>query len=264
MNIIVCVKRVLDPAIPPVKFVINEEQNRVVPPQGIPQVINPYDAHALELALRLKGKHGGRITALSIEESGADEIMRQALAMGADDAILLSDAMFAGSDSFRTASVLAKAIKRIGDYQLIMCGRQAVDWDEGVVAAIIAENLGLPLITLAVDATPENGKLRVRRVTMDGYEVFDTPLPAVISVSNEVGKPRLPTGLGIIAAARRKLTIWGGKEIGVGPAAEGAAGKRLVKLFVQEQKRACEFITGESEQVIAAEVAARLKGMGII
>ena len=187
MNSIVCVKRVLDPALPPGKFVIDAEEKRVVPPQGIPQIMNPYDAHALELALRLKAANGGRVTALSLEASDSDEIVRHAIAMGADEGILLHDVAFEGLSSFGTASALTKAIEKIGDYQLILCGREAVDWDEGLVGPFIADNLGLPLITLAMEAALINAKLRVKRVTLDGYQVFDAALPAVVTVSNEVG-----------------------------------------------------------------------------
>jgi electron transfer flavoprotein beta subunit len=266
MNSIVCVKRVLDPAIPPGKFVIDAEKNRVVPPQGIPQIMNPYDAHALELALRLKAANGGRVTALSLEASDSDEIVRQAIAMGADEGILLHDAVFEGLSSFGTASVLTKTIEKIGDYQLILCGREAVDWDEGLVGPLIADNLGLPLITLAMEAALTNGKLRVKRVTLDGYQVFDAALPAVVTVSNEVGKPRLPTGLGIISAARRKLTVWSAQDTGalLPAAGEGERQKRLSRLFTQEQGRACEFVTGNTVDEAAAKLIGALRETGIV
>ncbi len=265
MNSIVCVKRVLDPAIPPAKFVIDSGQCRVIPPQGIPQVMNPYDAHALELALRFKAANGGRVTALGLEASGADEVLKQAIAMGADDAIMLSDDSFATLDSFGVASALTKAIEKIGGYRLVLCGRQAVDWDEGMVGAIIADRLGLPLVTLAMEAAVADGKLRVKRVTLDGYQTFETSLPAVITVSNEVGKPRLPTGMGIISAARRKLTVWSAGDIGVSPPpANAPQGKRLSGLFRQEQSRTCEFVAAETMDEAGARLIGRLREAGIL
>ncbi|GAI63819.1 unnamed protein product, partial [marine sediment metagenome] len=109
--------------------------------------------------------------------------------LGADEGIVLADEVFEGSDSFITAYILTKAIQKIGDYELVLCGRQAADWDEGLVGSIIAENLGLPLVTLAEAVDVADGELRVKRVTLDGYQVFAVPTPAVVTVSNEVGQP---------------------------------------------------------------------------
>ncbi len=133
MNIIVCVKQIPDPEIPPAKFRLDSESKRVVPPEGIPPVINPYDAQAVELALRLKEKHGGKITVLSLGSTASSSVVKHALSMGADEGIVLTDEAFEESDSFATAYILTKAIQKIGVYDLILCGRQAADWDEGLV-----------------------------------------------------------------------------------------------------------------------------------
>ncbi|MDH5383686.1 MAG: electron transfer flavoprotein subunit beta/FixA family protein, partial [Candidatus Aminicenantes bacterium] len=149
MNTIVCVKQIPDPEIPPAKFKLDTECKRVVPPEGIPPVINPYDERAVELALRLKDKHGGKITIMTIGDDSSIKAIKHALAMGADEGILCKDKAFEDSDSFSIAYALSQAIQKIKDFDLILCGRQAADWDEGLVGSIIAENLDLPLVTLA-------------------------------------------------------------------------------------------------------------------
>jgi len=267
MNTIVCIKQILDPEIPPAKFRLDSESMRVIPPEGIPPVINPYDEQAVELALRLKDKHGGKITAVTIGSDAAASIVKHALAMGADEGIVLADKVFEGSDSFATAYILTKAIQKIGDYGLVFCGRQAADWDEGLVGSIIAENLGLPLVTLAeaVDVA-DDGELRVKRVTLDGYQVFAVPTPAVVTVSNEVGQPRLPSGWGIISAARRQIPVWNAGDIDADPHQCGAstARRKLAKLFIPVREKKCEIVQGEDTAEASVKLAIRLRETGVI
>lgn len=266
MNIIVCVKQILDPDIPPAKFRLAPESKQVIPPEGIPPVINPYDAQAVELALRLKDKHGAKITVLTLGSAAASSVVKHALSMGADEGVILADEAFNGSDSFSIAYILTKAVQKIGDYGLILCGRQAADWDEGLVGSIIAENLGLPLVTLAeaVDVAEEG--LTVKRVTLDGYQVFTVPMPALVTVSNEVGQPRLPSGWGIISAARKQLPVWNAYDIDADPSQIGvaAARRKLLKLFIPVRERKCEIIQGESAAEAAVKLAIRLRETGII
>jgi electron transfer flavoprotein beta subunit len=266
LNIIVCVKQVLDPEIPPAKFRLNPEAKRVVPPEGIPPVINPYDAQAVELALRLKEKHSGKITVLTVGSETAGSVVKHALSMGADDGVILSDESFEGSDSFSTAYILTKAIQKIGDYNLVLCGRQAADWDEGLVGTIIAENLGLPLITLAMAIDVGDEELRVKRVTLDGYQVFAAPTPAVVTVSSEVGQPRLPSGWGIISAAKKQLPVWKAQDIDADPSqiGTGAASRKLNKLLTPERERKCEIMEGETTAEAAEKLAERLRQARVI
>lgn len=266
MNTIVCVKQVLDPEIPPAKFRLDPEAKRVIPPEGIPPVINPYDAQAVELALRLKEKHGSKITVLTVGSEAAGSVVKHALSMGADDGVILADEAFEGSDSFSIAYILTKAIQKIGDYNLILCGRQAADWDEGLVGSIVAENLGLPLVTLAEAVDAADGELRVKRVTLDGYQVFAVPAPAVVTVSNEVGQPRLPSGWGIISAARSQLPIWNAEDIDADSSQIGTAAERrkLFKLFIPERERKCEIMEGEPTAESAEKLATRLREAGVI
>jgi len=266
VNIIVCVKQVLDPEIPAAKFKVDTKAKRVIPPEGIPPVINPYDAQAVELALRLKEQHGGKITVLTLSDDRGDKVVKHALSMGADEGIMLSDEAFSSSDSFAIAYILARAIQKIGDYDLILCGRQAADWDEGLVGSLLAHFLDLPLVTLAKAIEVEDGKLVVTRVILNGYQQFGVPLPAVVTVSNEVGQARLPSGWGIISAARKQIPVWTAADIEadlsrVGP---GAVRRELQQLFVPSRERSCKFISGENTAEAAAKLAIELREAGVI
>jgi electron transfer flavoprotein beta subunit len=266
MNMIVCVKQISDPEIPPGKFRIDPNAKRAVPPEGIAPIINPYDERAVELALRLKEKHGGKITVLTLGDPASGNVVKHALSMGADDGVILSDQAFEGSDTFGIAHILTKAIQKVGDYDLILCGRQAADWDEGLVGSIIAENLSLPLVTLAVAVDVMEREVKVKRVTLDGYQLFSMPVPAVVTVSQEVGRPRLPSGRGIILAARKQLPVWNAKEIATDPSQIGvkAAVRKVIKLFVTERERKCEMIQGETPAEAGMKLAERLREAGAI
>jgi electron transfer flavoprotein beta subunit len=266
MNVIVCVKQVPNPEIPPSKFRIDPEAKRALPPEGIAPVISPYDERAVELALRIKEKTGGKITVLTLGDNASANIVKHALSMGADDGIVLTDPTFEGSDSFGIAHVLTRAIQKIGHYDLILCGRQAADWDEGLVGSIISENLSLPVITLAVAIDIVNKEIKVKRVTLDGYQIFAVPLPAVVTVSQEVGRPRLPSGWGIISATRKQIPVWNAKDIGADLSQIGAAAARrkLMKLFIPERERKCEIVQGETAVEAAIKLAERLREAGAL
>ncbi len=266
MNIIVCVKQVLDPNLPPAKFRIDAKAKRVIPPEGIPLVINPYDEQAVELALRLKEKHGGKITILSLGDKEATGVIKHALSLGADEGILLSDEAFEGSDSFSIAYILTKAIEKISNYDLILCGRQAADWDEGLVGTMIAENLGLPLVTLAKEIEVVEGGLKVKRVTLEGYQVFVIPLPALVTVSNEAPRPRLPSGWGIISATRKQIPLWKAEDIGADLTKVGAKAERrkLAELSLPKRERKGEIVEGETAEEIAEKLVGRLREVGAI
>jgi len=266
MHIVVCAKEIPDPEIPPDKFRIDPNARRVIPPQGIAPVMNPYDERAVELALRLKEKHGGKITVLTVGIPASVKVVKHALSMGADEGVVLSDQGFEGSDSFGIAHILTKAIQKIGNYDLILCGRQAADWDEGLVGSIIAENLSLPLVTLVKAIELIEGSLKVNRVTLEGYQTFSVPMPAIATVSNEVGRPRLPPGLGIISAARKQVPIWGTQDIDPDPSriGAGAVRRKLVKLFIPERMSQCEILQGETSAEAAVKLAKRLSELRVI
>ena len=261
MNMIVCCKQVIDPEAPPASFKVDAATNKVIPPPGVPPVISPFDENAVEAALRIKDAQGGKITALSLGINLLRDVVKKPLSMGADELVLLEDEAYTEGDAWSTAYALAMAIKKIGEYDLILCGRQAADWDTGQVGSGIAEILGLPSVTLAKKIEITDGKARVERVTADGYEVVEVTLPALISVSNELGEPRYPTIKGIMAAKRVEPIIWKPADIGVDPAQLGAAGRRarLVKLFQPVREGKCEIVEGETPEEAAANLALKLR-----
>lgn len=266
MNMIICVKQIPNPEIPPGKFRIDPVAKQAIPPEGIPPIINPYDERAVELAIRLKEKHGGKITVLTLGSMDSGNVVKHALSMGADDGVVITDQAFEICDSFGTAHILTKAIQKIGNYDMILCGRQSADWDEGLVGSIIAENLGLPLVTLAMTIDVVGKELKVKRVTLDGYQVFAVPMPAVVTVSQEVGRPRLPSGRGIITAARKQLPVWNAKDLGADPTqiGEKTARRKVMKLFIPERERKCEIVRGETTAEAGIKLAERLREVGAI
>ena len=266
MNMIVCVKQVIDPEAPPASFKIDSASNKVVPPPGVSPVISPFDEQAVEAALRIRDAQGGKITVISMGVNLLRDVVKKPLAMGADELILLEDDAFTEGDSWSTAYALAMAIKKIGDYDLIFCGRQAADWDAGQVGSGIAEILGLPSVTVAKKVETADGKAKVERVTADGYEVVEVSLPALITVSNELGEPRYPTMKGIMAAKKKEPAIWKPADIGVEPAQVGTAGRRtrIVKLSQPVREGKCEIISGETPEEAAVGLATKLREAKIL
>jgi electron transfer flavoprotein beta subunit len=266
MNIIVCVKQIQDPEIPLSKFKLDAEGQHVVPPEGIPPVINPYDEQAVELAVRIKEKHGGKITVLTIGDDSASPVVKHALAMGADEGIILKDPVFEDSDSFATAYILYRAIQKTGEFDLVLCGRQAADWDEGLVGTILAEYLGLPLITLVESADFNGDRWQVKRVILDGHQIFAVPIPAVLTVSHELGPPRLPSGWGIITASKKEISFWDAQKIDADPSktGSGAPRKKLVRLFLPSRERKGEKIEGEDPEKSANWLVEKLKERGVL
>jgi electron transfer flavoprotein beta subunit len=266
MNMIVCIKQVIDPEAPPASFKIDPSSNKVVPPPGVSPVIDPYAEYAVEAALRIKDAQGGKITAVSLGTSQLRDIVKKPLAMGADELILLEDEAFDEGDSWSTAYALAMSIKKIGDYDIIFCGREASDWNAGQVGSGIAEILGLPSVTLAKKIDITDGKAKVERTTDEGYEVIEVSLPCLITVSNEIGEPRYPTIKGIMAAKKKEPVIWKPADIGVEVSKIGAAGRhtKLLKLFQPVRERKCEIIEGEDPEEIAVNLALKLREAKIL
>jgi electron transfer flavoprotein beta subunit len=266
MNMIVCVKQVIDPEAPPASFKIDPATNKVVPPLGVPPVVDPYGEYAVEAALKIKDALGGKITALSLGINLLRDVIKKPLSMGADELILLEDDAFIEGDSWATAYALAMAIKKIGEYDIILCGREASDSNAGQVGSGIAETLGLPSVTLAKKIDVTDGKARVERVTADGYEVVEVSLPALITVSNEIGEPRYPTIKGIMAAKKKEPIIWKPADIGVEVSQIGAAGRhaKLVRLFQPVREGKCEIIAGENPEDAAVNLALKLREVKVL
>ena len=261
MNIIVCIKQVVDPEAPPSSFKIDPENNRVLPPPGIQSVISTFDEYAVEAALRIKEKVGGRITALSLGDNLLREVVKKPLAMGADELVLLDDPFFIEGDSWSTAYALSLAINKIGQFDLILCGRQAADWDSGQVGLGIAEILGLPSVSIARKVEVDNKIAIVEKVIPDGFEVIEVGLPAVITLSNEHATPRYPNVKGIMMAKHKEPIVWKPSDIGADPTKIGANGRRvkLLKLFQPVREGKCEIIDADKPEEAAGILAQRLR-----
>ena len=266
MKIVVCVKQIVDPEEPPESFLVDDSGQQVILPEGTPYVINPFDRQAVEAALCLRDVHGGTVIALSLGASLNRTVVRDPVSMGADELILLEDNAFANADSQLTANALGEAIRKIGDYDLILCGRQAADTDAGLVGSGIAEKLGLPCITVAKQIEPANGFWTIERVTDTGTEIVSVPMPAVVTVSNEIGEPRYPTIKQVMAAKRMKPQVWQRSDIET--ADDGITGisgpTRLLKFFKPLNEGRCEMISGETPEVAGVNLAEKLASEKII
>ena len=259
INIIVCVKQVMDPETPASAFKVDTDTNKVIPAQGIPPVVNGFDENAVEAALRLKdGGNVDKITVISVGNNFVMDVMKKPLSMGADELILVQDDAVSELDAFATANTLAKAIARVGEYDLILCGRQASDWDQAHVPIGVAELLGLPCITLAQKLDVADGGITVQRTLTDGYEVVESQLPVVVTVSNELGEPRYPNLRGIMQASRKTPTILSPADLGLD---EDSLAPRLTltELFIPVSDKQVEIIEGEDEADAGRKLALRLR-----
>jgi electron transfer flavoprotein beta subunit len=267
VNIVVCVKQIPDPETPSSSFRVDEAAKKVIPAQGVAPVVNPFDPQATEAALRLKdAAGGGKVTVISLGPDSARDAIKHALAMGADEGILLNDPSFEGIDNFQTAVALAKAIQKVGECDLVLMGRSAADWDMGVVPAGVGELLGIPVVTVAKGIERSNGSVKVERVLDDGFQTVEVPLPAVVSVSNEFGEPRYPQLRQIMLAAKKTVQIWSAADIGLGADETGEANRwlKLEALYVPKVESNVEIIEGETPEEKARNLAQKLRAAKLI
>jgi electron transfer flavoprotein beta subunit len=267
MHIVVCVKHVPDPEAAFGMFKIDEQAKKVVPAAGLPWVMSPFDAQAVEAALRIRDKQPDtRISVMTLGSETARNALKHGLAMGADDGVLLADAAFDDGDGYATAYALTAAIRKLGSVDFVLTGRQAADWDAGVVGAGIAELLGVPAISFAMEVQIENGAVRVERVLDDGTEIVEAALPALVTVSNELGAARAPSLRETMRAARKPVLVWSAADLGMAAGEIGAAGARCVRerVFVPVKDSHCEMIDGASPAAQAANLAQRLREAKVI
>ena len=252
MHIIVPIKQV-----PETNAVRMDEETGTMVREGVAAIVNPLDLYAIEVAIRLREAHGGNVTALSMGPPKAASALREAIAMGCDGGVLISDKAFAGSDTWATSYVLAAAIRKLGNADLTVCGERATDGDTGQVGPGIAGFLGLPVLTYVskVDAVAD-GSVRVHRLVESGYEVLEADLPCVLTVVKEAADPRLPTLRGKQKARRADLPVWGPDDLDVEKDKLGLAGSptRVVKIFRPTVARQCEKLPAGSDAAIAAAV----------
>lgn len=195
-----------------------------------PKKISDFDKNALEEAIRIKEKHGGKITIVTMAPWDLGEALREGLAMGADEAYALSDPAFEGSDSLCKAEIMARAIEKMGGGDLILCGEASIDGYSGQLGPRLAERLGLPQITYVRKMDLEGNKVVAERDLEDAYEVVEAEMPALVAVTKEINEPRLPTLLQILGASKKPITKWGASDLGLSEAEVGERGSAVRRM----------------------------------
>lgn len=267
VNIIVCVKQIPDPETPASSFKVDEAAKKVIPAQGIAPVVNPFDPQATEAALRLRDTTGsGKVTVISLGPDSARDAIKHALAMGADEGVLLNDPSFEGIDNFQTAVALSKAIQKVGEFDLVLTGRSAADWDMGVVPQGLGQLLSIPVVTIAKSIEANGNTIKVQRVLDDGFQTVEVPTPALVSVSNEFGEPRYPQLRQIMLAAKKTVQVWSAADIGLDGNETGAANRwlPLEALYVPKVESNVEIIEGDSPEEKAKNLAQKLRAAKLI
>lgn len=260
MNIIVCIKQVPDTT----NVKIDPKTNTLIR-EGVASIINPFDENAIEEALRLRDSHGGKITVITMGPPQATEALKQSIAMGADEAILLSDRSFAGADTWATSYTLSQAIKKIGVYDLVLFGKQAIDGDTAQVGPGVAEFLDIPQITFAIKVEAENGKVRIRRQLEESTEIIETSTPAAVTVVKQINEPRLASLKGQMRAKKAEIPVWTAKDINADEKNIGLNGSptQVVKIFTPPPRGKSEMIEGDPDQA-AEKVFHKLKEHKVI
>ena len=250
MKIVACIKQVPDSA---AKVVV---ENGRVSWGDAPLVINPWDEFAVEAALQLKEKHGGTVTVISVGGENEKEAIKHALAMGADDAILITDPALSGLDTQSIAQVLASAIQKIGSVDVAFFGRQAIDSDSGLTPAQTARLLDWPALTLAAVINVDADTIKVDRAIEEGRQVVSAKMPAVVSLVKDYGEPRYPSFMGIRKASRAEVPVWSLADLGISAPTSVIAWPEI--LNPPSRDIVCEIITGSSPEEIAANLADKI------
>jgi electron transfer flavoprotein beta subunit len=242
---------------------MNKETNTIIR-EGVEAIVNPFDVYAVEEGIRIREKtNGGKVTVLSMGIPSVADLLKETIAVGADEAVLLSDRAFAGADTLATAYALSMGVKKIGAYDLIICGKQATDGDTAQVGPSLAEKLGIPHTTYVrkIEEIRE-GYIRCQRMTDDGYEVIEMPLPAVITVVKEINEPRLPSLKGMMRSKKAQVPVWTAADVGADENLCGLAGSptQVVETFVPVHNVNSEIIEGEPPEQ-AKKLADKLMDM---
>jgi electron transfer flavoprotein beta subunit len=251
LHVIVCIKQVPDTT----DVKINPETNTLVR-EGVQSIINPFDMYAIEEAVRLKERHGGTATVLTMGPPQAEAALREAISMGIDEAVLVTDRAFAGSDTLATSYTLACAIKKCGAFSFILCGKQASDGDTAQVGPGISTHLDIPQVTYVKKIeSVKDGVARVERMTEEGFEILETPLPCLLTVVKEINEPRLPSLKGKMRAKSAKIRMFTAQNLDCEEARLGLKGSptQVIKIFSPERRKG-----GEVLQADAGEMTDRL------
>jgi electron transfer flavoprotein beta subunit len=247
MNIVVCLKQILDPEVPARDFRV-DSQKRVAEQGGANLVTNIFCENALETALQTRDAHSGKITALTCGPEGAEDVLRKALALRADEAVLVVGDADANPDPLFVARTLAAAIRKLGVPDVVMVGREAGDWGAGQTGGLLAEELGLPCVAFAESFEPGSaaGTVRIKRQTDAGFEVIEAATPVVITITNhDRNVPRIPKTRDVMQSYRKPLTKWTLSELDVDPATAHAY-YDVAELFIPKKEVQCELIEGDS------------------
>lgn len=261
MNIVAIIKQV-----PEIELVrVDEAAGEVTLPSG-PGVVNPFDEYAIEEGLRIKEKVGGKVTALTVGSERAQSALRQALSVGVDEAILVTDPGFEDSDPQAIALILAAAIKKIGDVHLVLAGKQAIDDDSAQVPAALAARLDWPqILFVRRTADVSESEAVFERTTEEGHDVVSTSLPAVVSVVKEINEPRLPSLKGKMAARKAPITIWAAGDLEISPDVVGRnSPSKPVTAAPPPPRRKGEIIEGETPEEIAEKLFEKLRDNQVI
>ena len=262
MHIVVCVKQVPNPEAAFSMLKVDEQAKKVIPAAGLQLVMSPFDEQALEAALRIRESTGAaKITALTVGPDSARAVLKHALAMGADEAVLIEDAALDEATAEVTALVLARAIRALEGFDLGLTGRQAADSDAGIVGCGLAVLLDVPAITFARALEIRESSVVVERVLDDGYETIAAELPSLVTISNEIGPARTPNLRETMRAARKPLKALTLSQIAVSSTEVAAASCRrfLERLFVPVKSTRCELIAGADENAQGVALAHRLR-----
>jgi electron transfer flavoprotein beta subunit len=261
MNIIVCIKQVPDTT----EIRMDPVTNTLVR-SGVPSVINPFDRHALEAAVSLRDKYGGTVTAVTMGPPQAAEALRESYALGADRMVLINDVRFSGSDTYATSYILAESIKLIGRFDLIICGKQAIDGDTAQVGPALAEQLGIPQLTYVRKIELSGGRIRVERELDDCYEAAEAPLPVLLTVVKSINDPRLPNVVRKLRANRMEPDIISGGDIAdLDPNRIGLAGSptKVFRTFAPVRARNTVMIDGSQADAAVKRLLSEFDGKKI-
>lgn len=248
MKIVVCIKQVPDTT----DVKINKETNTLIR-EGVKSIINPYDVYAIEEGLRLRETYGGRVIVISMGPAQVTEALKEAVSLGVDDVILLSDRAFAGADTLATSYALAKAIAKIGGVDLVITGKQAIDGDTAQVGPGIAEALQIPHTTYVKHILSADEKaVRVQRMIEGGYEEIEMDLPALITVVKEINTPRMPSVRGILRTLELQVPVWTAQDIDAEEAKIGLKGSptQVVTIATPDLDIQGEIFTGKADEQV--------------
>jgi electron transfer flavoprotein beta subunit len=260
VNIVVCVKQVPDTT----DVRIDPETNALIR-DGVASILNPFDENGVETALQLREKHGGKVTVISMGPPQATAVLRHTIAMGADEAYLISDPAVRGSDTLATSYTLARAIRHLGEFDLVICGKQAIDGDTAQVGPGVAERLNLPQVTLALAVEIEGRKARVTRMLDSANEVVEVRLPVLLTVVKQINEPRHPPMRGVMKAKKAEIPVLSAQDLNLDPKQTGFPGSPTVvwKIFTPRRRQRGEMLEGDLHERIDALVQ-KILDMGVI